>query len=79
MKNILSYVNRPVYGREIREWVQYHVLNETEYSRIARRMTCYLNCLDDRLYVVETTAEGTGCGERRRGFPVVRRFEEVAS
>lgn len=75
MENILSYVKRPVSGREIKEWIRYHVLNETEYTRIARRMTRYLSCSDDRLYVVETTSVGTGCGERRSGFPVVRRFE----
>ena len=71
MKNILSFVNRPLLGKEIKEWIYFHTEYDTEYSKIARRMLRYLNLNEQSEYILEITPKGTGCGEKRHGYPNV--------
>ena len=73
MKNILSFMNRPISGAEIKQWITYHIEHETEYSKIARSMIRYLNISDNRAYVVNLSPPGTGCGERKKKRPALIR------
>ncbi len=53
-RNILSCSPGTVFkGKEIKEWIHYHLTNNTSKSRIARQMVEYLNVddtADYRLY-----------------------------
>lgn len=71
MKNILSFVNRPLTGREIKAWVCFHTSHDTEYSKIARYMCRYLNIDDNSEYYLELDSPGSGCGEKIRYRPRV--------
>lgn len=72
MKNILSYNNCKFCGKEIREWICYHVKNKTKYTRIAKSMIRYVDTLvDDRIYRIDLSPSGTGCGEKKRHKPNV--------
>ena len=73
MENILSFVNKSVSGKEIKQWITYHTTHETEYSKIAYSMVKYLNISDDRAYVVNLSPPGTGCGERKKKRPTLIR------
>lgn len=74
MRNILSCIS-PIYGKEIKTWIEYHTSNTTEYTRIARRMHRFLNISDKELYVVHTSTSDTACGKIRRGYPIVVRYD----
>ena len=53
MKNILSYIpGTKFHGKEIKEWIKFHIENQTEYTKEARKMTNYLNISDDAEYVI---------------------------
>lgn len=70
MKNILSFVDTPILGSEIIEWIEFHVKNKTEYSKIANSMKGYLDTIyPSRKYWIELNPQGTGCGERKRYKP----------
>ena len=69
--NILSYVNRPICGAEIKRWITEHTSHETEYTKIARLMLRYMNIRDDTLYFIVTSPSGTGCGEKKSGKPIL--------
>ena len=69
--NILSCVNKPICGAEIKAWIVEHTSRDTEYSRIARSMLHYMNIRDDALYFVITSPSGTGCGEKKKGKPIL--------
>ena len=73
MRNILSYQpNSYFIGAEIREWIEYHINNKTEYYRIAWSMRRYLETIyDDREYGINLRPSGTGCGEEKRHKPNV--------
>ena len=72
MKNILSYQNGRFTGTEIREWIEYHINNKTEYYKIAYSMRRYLGTIhDDRKYGINIRPSGTGCGEVKIGKPNV--------
>ena len=72
MKNILSYHNGRFTGTEIREWIEYHINNKTEYYKIAYSMRRYLRTIhDDREYGINIRPSGTGCGEVKIGKPNV--------
>ena len=75
MVNILSYTNTPISGKTIKQWILFHTVNQTEYTHIARTMMRYMNLNDDHQYVVELRPSGTGCGERKRYKPNIRRFK----
>ena len=47
MRNILSYQHERFTGAEIREWIEYHINNKTEYYRIAWSMRRYLGRVCD--------------------------------
>ena len=70
MKNILSY-NMPLKGVEIKNWIKYHIENQTEYSFMANRMLRFLNISEDAEYKIVLSPNGTGCGESRRYHPIV--------
>lgn len=70
MRNILSYQNERFTGAEIREWIEYHINNKTEYYKIAYSMRRYLETIyDDREYCINLRPGGTGCGEEKRYKP----------
>ena len=69
--NILSYVNKPICGAEIKAWISEHTSRDTEYSRIARSMLRFMNIRDDALYFVIASPSGTGCGEKKKGKPIL--------
>lgn len=71
MRNILSYkYNSRFTGAEIREWIEYHINNKTEYYKIAYSMRRYLKTIqDDREYCISLRPSGTGCGEVKIGKP----------
>lgn len=73
MKNILSFVNKSISGKQIKEWILCHTFNETEYTKIARAMMRYTNLRDDCNYYIELRPSGTGCGEQKRYKPNVRK------
>ena len=53
MKNILSYARgTKIKGKEIKEWVRFHIENQTEYTDIANNMIRYLNISDDAEYQI---------------------------
>lgn len=52
-KNILSYKLGTVFtGKEIKEWIQFQLDNETYRSSVARDMKKYLNISDEGKYVL---------------------------
>lgn len=71
MKNILSYVRKPLSGSEIKAWIVEHMKQQTEYTRIARSMMRYMNLQDETLYEIVLAPSGTGAGERKRNKPNV--------
>lgn len=71
MKNVLSYINRPLFGVEIKSWIAENIKQNTEYSRIARSMLRYMNLRDDRLYIIVTSPPGSASGKRNTGKPIV--------
>lgn len=72
MRNILSLVKgTPIYGFEIKEWINYNIENETSHTLIANRMRKYLNINDNKLYRIVLSPFGTGCGEIRKHHPIV--------
>ena len=75
MENILSYINKPTSGKIIKQWILFHTVNQTEYTKIAKTMARYMNLNDDCPYVIELRPTGTGCGERKRCEPNIRKFE----
>lgn len=68
--NILSYTS-PVTGHVIKEWLRYHIENNTEYTRIAVRMERFLNISDEKMYKVCLSPSRTGCNEKRKGYPTI--------
>ena len=53
MKNILSYIPGTKFtGKEIKEWIKFHIENQTEYTKEAKKMVEYLNISDDAEYWV---------------------------
>lgn len=71
MVNILSVTNKPVLGKEIKEWILFHQKNKTEYTKIAKRMVRFENISDEKLYRIVLRPSGTGCGEVQRYHPIV--------
>ena len=76
MENILSYMNKPISGEIIKQWILFHTVNQTEYTKIAKTMARYMNLNDDCPYVIELRPSGTGCGERKGYKPNIRKFEQ---
>lgn len=53
MKNILSYSPYTRFkGKEIKEWIKFHIENQTEYTEEAKKMIDYLNISDSVEYYV---------------------------
>ena len=71
MQNILSYINKPLTGAEIKIWIVEHTSHETEYSHITKSMLRYMNLSDKALYKVVLNPSGTGAGEQKRYKPNV--------
>ena len=47
-RNIISYkLGTRFTGREIKDWIQYHLDNETSHTKVANTMRDYLNRLED--------------------------------
>jgi hypothetical protein len=45
--NILSYVDRECYGAEVKDWISYHLANNTSHTRVARKLSRYIPTLQD--------------------------------
>lgn len=76
MKNILSYVRKPLTGSEIKAWIVEHTKRQTEYTRIARSMMRYMNLQDEELYEIVLAPSGTGVGEQKRYKPNVIKVKD---
>lgn len=76
MKNILSYVRKPLTGSEIKAWIVEHTKRQTEYTRIARSMMRYMNLQDEELYEIVLAPSGTGAGEQKRYKPNVVKIKD---
>ena len=64
MKNILSYTNNEKFtGKEIKDWINYHINHQTSLSREAAKMKKYLNIDDNSMYVLQ---KGTYQASERR-------------
>ena len=62
MKNILSYYNNSVSGKEIMVWAEAFKESDTTRSRYARYiLRRYNNLIPERQYYVYTQYESTGC------------------
>ena len=64
MRNILSYQNGQFTGEEITKWAQYQVENKTSNQKAGRYILNHFHLLPQRLYKVQSSYSGTGCGER---------------
>ena len=73
MKNILSYNNKPILGKDIKDWIKYQIKHEAHYSAIAKRMEKYMNIHDDVLYHVIPSRPSTACGQIEKNRPVIIR------
>ena len=65
-KNILSYQPRTIFtGKEIKDWVQYHLEHDTSKTKFAKRMKGYLNLDDNGLYILckDTYTSSARCGD----------------
>ena len=50
-RNILSCKpGTRFYGKEIKEWIKWHIDHETSKQKIAKQMERFLNIEDDQLY-----------------------------
>lgn len=76
MKNILSYIRKPLTGSEIKAWIVEHTKRQTEYTRIARSMMRYMNLQDEELYEIVLAPSGTGVGEQKRYKPNVIKVKD---
>lgn len=64
MKNILSYTNNEKFtGKEIKDWINYHINHQTSLSSEATKMKEYLNIDDNSMYVIQ---KGTYQASERR-------------
>lgn len=53
MKNILSYNPGAKFkGKEIKDWIKFHIENQTEYTKEANKMIKYLNISDNVEYQI---------------------------
>lgn len=76
MKNILSYVRKPLTGSEIKAWIVERTKRQTEYTRIARSMMRYMNLQDEEMYEIVLAPSGTGVGEQKRYKPNVIKVKD---
>ncbi len=73
MQNILSF-QRPLLGKEIKEWVSFHTANETEYTSIATRLKRYDNLADEGLYRISMHPRKSWHGKEHKYKPNVIRI-----
>lgn len=53
MKNIISYkIGTKFSGKEIKEWINYHINNKTSHTKQAQCMKKFLNLKDDEVYIL---------------------------
>ncbi len=53
MKNIISYkLGTSFTGREIKEWLQYHLTHETSKTKYAKQMARFLSVKDEEWYIL---------------------------
>ena len=73
MRNILSFQpNTKFRGKEIKEWIKYHLENKTSHSVSAKKMEKYLNISDDKEYIIELQTQTSACGaDEWRDKPMV--------
>lgn len=69
MKNILSYgCYKKFKGKDIKEWISYHVTNKTSYTKIALKMGKYLNIADEEYYFIKRGDYQAG----KRNFCIIK-------
>ncbi len=73
MKNILSFNGKPVTGKEIKDWIKYHMKHETSHSDMARKMEKFMNVSDDVFYHVWPSPPSPACGQVQKNRPIVVR------
>ena len=75
MPNILSF-QRPLLGKEIREWVSFHTEHETEYTPIAVQLKRFDNIADEKRYRINMHPRKSWHGMEHKFKPNVVRVEE---
>lgn len=76
MKNILSYpVGTLFRGREIKEWIDYHMNHETSHTREAKHLQRYLSCQDDEIYVFKRGTYNSSASYNKPVFECFRRLD----
>lgn len=73
MKNILSF-KQPLLGKEIKEWVSFHVANETEYTPIAKDLMRFDNLADEESYRIDMRPRKSWHGKERKYKPIIIRI-----
>ncbi len=73
--NILSF-QRPLLGKEIKEWVSFHTANETEYTSIAAHLKRYDNIADDGKYRIDMHPRKSWHGKEHKFKPNIIRSNE---
>lgn len=65
MKNILSYqYGTPFYGSEILAWAKFQITQKTShYKQGLYILNKYGNINPNQIYLIQTSHQGTGCGE----------------
>ena len=76
MKNILSWQHGEFTGKEIKEWIAYHMEHHTGHYAMAKQLCGYANTIyDDRMYTVVLRRDSTACGEVLRYKPLLLRCD----
>lgn len=75
MQNILSF-QRPLLGKEIKEWVSFHTANETEYTPIATQMMRYDKLSDEETYRIIMHPRRSWHGKEHKYRPIITRLNK---
>ena len=75
IQNILSF-QRPLLGKEIKEWVLFHTDNETEYTPIAVQLKRFGNIVDEKTYRIDMHPRKSWHGKEHKFKPNVVRINE---
>ncbi len=75
MPNILSF-QRPLLGKEIKEWVSFHTENETEYTPVAVWLKRFDNIADGKTYRIEMHPRRSRHGKEHKFKPNIVRVDE---
>ena len=73
--NILSF-QRPLRGKEIREWISFHTEHTTEYTPIAVQLKRFNNISDEGEYRIDMHPRKSWHGKEHKTKPIVERINK---